>query len=433
MMRWPGLALALILGLLAAPAVAQSVYGCTDLASRIAIPSVEGANGVFYRIDPDLQMFHAFADETVADLAELSQVLAASGTTLIYLPVPTKALAMPDQLPQAARDLGFDLPIATTVYDDILRRLADAGVLSANLRSALRTAPEAPQSFFATDERLTSAGARRAAAALAEVISATPGFVDLPKSRFETQATGTAELPSDTHAILQRHCSIDLPPVLADTFATTRFQSGTETTDTAIFGGGSSGQIAIVGTDYTGGAAANLAGFLAEATGLEVIEYTVPQGGSFAAISTYLTSRGFAENRPAYLVWANPVFNSLAQHGDAPLRELVAAAGDTCRVALPLAAGVQANAVSADLTGLQAGQDYTLFVDADGAPAQSARFSFVTSAGQTLIRDALRHPGQVATGRFYLSMAGLGPDLQSVRIDLDVPMGLNARVTACFD
>ena len=428
-------AIAGLTSLLAQPVAAQSVYGCTDLSGRISVPSVEGSHGVFYRIDPDLHMFHPFSDESIDLLAELALALAAQGTTLIYLPLPTKSLAMPDQLPQAARDLGFDVTIATTVYDDMFRRLSEAGVQSVNLRTALRTAPEGQPSFFGTDDRMTPAGARRAAVAMAGVISGLPGFVDLPKSLFETRQTGATIIPSDMYNVLQRHCTAPLPLVQTDTFATTRFQSGATQTDSAIFGAGTAdARIALLGTEYSGGAMANLAGFLAENTGLDVIEYAVDDGGSFAAMSSYLTSRAFAEARPAYLIWANPVFNNLAQFGDQPLRELIAAAGASCRISLPLATGFEPNSISADLRGLEPGQTYSLFVDADGAQAAEARFNFTGATGLITSRIISRTLTQVPTGRFYMGMTGLTPsDAQTVRIDLDVPFGINARVSACID
>ena len=429
------LASVVIAALLALPAAAQSVYGCSNLSGRISMPSVEGSHGVFYRIDPDLHMFHAFSDESIDLLAELSQALAAQGTTLIYLPLPTKSLAMPDQLPQAARDLGFDLTIATTVYDDIFRRLSEAGVQSVNLRTALRTAPEGQPSFFGTDYRMTPAGARRAAVDLSDLIRTSTGFAGLPKNLFETRQTGSVVIPSEMYNVLQRHCTAPLPPVQTDTFATTRFQSGATQTESAIFGAGTAdARIALLGTEYSGGAMANLAGFLAENTGLDVIEYAVDGGGSFAAMSSYLTSRAFAEARPAYLIWANPVFNNLGQYGDQPLRELIAAAGGSCRVSLPLATGFEPNSISADLRGLEPGQDYTLFVDADGAQAAEARFDFTGATGLITSRIISRNLNQVPTGRFYMVMTGLTPnDAQTVRIDLDVPYGINARVSACVE
>ena len=116
------------------------------------------------------------------------------------------------------------------------------------------------------------------------------------------------------------------------------------------------------------------------------------------------------------------------------MRELIAAAGANCRVTVPLATGFEPNSISADLRSLEPGQSYTLFVDADGAQAAEARFDVTGADGLVTSRFITRIPAQVPTGRFYMPLAGLGPDgAQTVRIDLDVPFGLNARVAACFD
>ena len=412
------------------PAAGQSVYGCNDLAGRHSIPSVEGADGVFYRIDPDLRNFHPFSDEVIAQLADFSGALAALGTTLIYVPLPTKSLAMPDQLPQAAMDLGFDPDLATTVHDEILRRLRESGIHTVDVRAALRAAPDDQPSFFLTDYRMTAAGGRRTAQAISDALALTTGFTDVPKSLFDTRSGGMVTLASDMRGILQRHCLIALPDVQTETFVTTRFQDG-QSTDSTLFGTG--GSIALVGTEYSGEPATNLAGFLSEFTGLNVVQYAVADGGSFAAISTYLTSRSFQESRPAYLIWTNPVFENLAQFGDQPMRELIAAAGDQCRVTLPVASGAEMNAVTADLRSLDPGQSYTLFVDADGAQATMAQFDFTQNDGLIRTKSIFRNPQQAPTGRFYMPMSGLSSGgAQTVRIAFDVPVGPNTRVTACF-
>jgi alginate biosynthesis protein AlgX len=419
----------------ASPAVAQSIYGCVGLDDTNGLPSVEGDNGVFYRVTPDLHMFNAVSDDSVVRLAGLSQALAQLGTTLVYVPLPSKGLAMPDQLPQAARDYGFDVVLATTVYEDILKRLRNAGIATADVRKALRVGPDAPPSIYPTDYRLTAAGAGRVATAVAATISATPGFKDLQKGRFASSVTGKETLPSDMRAALQRHCQITLPDLLVDSFAITRLQGQAVAGDNTLLGGTpNSARVAVVGTEHVGTASSNFAGALSAASGLDVQQYTVSGGGSYAAISSYLTSRTFQEQRPAYLIWINPVENNLAQFGDQPMRELTAAAGGNCRVPLPSGPGGLANSVTADLTALDTTQSYTLFVDAEGTAATTARFDFQSATGLVRTRTVLRNAGQVATGRFYMPMSGLWPEgALSVTVTLDAPVVNAARVTACFD
>lgn len=441
------LGLALLLG--AGPAAAQSVHGCSDLAGPHALASVEGSEGTFFRLDPDLMMAHPFSDDTVEALARLSRTLAAQGTQLIYVPLPTKSLVLPGRLPPAARDLGYDATLAATLYDDMIARLTAAGVSAVNARAALRGGDAAQPSFFATDPRLTPTGARRAAEAVAATMATLPGLAALPRTRFETRSTGTARLPSPMRTALQRHCLIPLPQVEAETFATTRLDGavatggGTTLMAGAGIGAGSGAgpqaRVALVGTGDAGDPGLNLAGFLATATGLDVQAYAVTDGGAFAAISSYLTSRSFAEGRPAVLVWTHPMSESLADHGDQPLRELIAAAGDACRTALPLGPGTAPEMLVADLSAMDPAVPAMLMIDTGGAPATRVTVEVRGGASPARSRSVQRHRGQLPTGRFYVPLDGLWPEGAAMGaglvadIRIDVAAGPGSLVTACPD
>jgi len=422
---------------LASSAQAQSAYGCVDLEGLHSHASVEGEGGVFFPILPDLQMFHAFSDESIDDLARLGETLASLGTTLVYVPVPTKSLGMSEALPASARDYGFDADVAASVYDENIDRLRLKEIVTANARVALRGTPDEPPGFFAADPRITGEGARRLAQAVAAAIAETPGFADLPKSVSESRPSGIATLPSKTFSALQSLCLQPLPPVATESYVTTRVQASAAVNDNAVFGSGTAAGgtgVTILGTEITGDPGVNLAGFLSEFSGLDVVQYSVDGGGAFAAISSYLTSREFLDQRPAYLVWVNPIDNNLAQYGDQPLRELRAAAGANCRVPLTLLPSRQPNTVIADLSALDPSQSYTLFVDADGSPAGEARFDFLSGTGLVRSKYILRQEAQLRSGQFYMPLSGLWAEgARSVDIVLDAPFGNNTRVSACFD
>jgi alginate biosynthesis protein AlgX len=423
--------------LMAAPAIAQvaatSTYSCNGLDAQQKFAAVEGAGGVFYRVHPDLHMFNAFSEVTADRVAALSAALAAQGTTLVFVPVPTKSLAMPDQLPQAARDYGYDATLAATVYLETVKKLQKRGVAVVDARLALHAAADAKPSFFLTDYRMTASGAERQARAIADVITATKGFADLPKGRFEVAEAGSAIVESAMRSALQRHCLLPLPLAETATYSATQMQAAAVAKGNTIFGGGG-GRVAIVGTEIDGDAVSGLAGFVAKYTGLDTVQYAVTGGGAFAAISSYMTSAGFAEARPAYLVWAVPVQDSLANFGDQPFAELTAAAGDTCRVPLPVMANPQGNSVVADLASLDATQSYTLLVEVDNPAAGAAQFDFTSGSGMITSKSIYRSKDQVRTGRFFMPMSGLPPEgARTVEIRLDAAIGNTARVTACFN
>lgn len=424
-------ALAALLSVCAAgAATAQSAYGCLELDDRQAYPAVEGKAGTFFLVDPDLRMFHPLTEEAADDIANLSAALAARGTTLIYAPLPTKSLALPERLPQLAFDYGFDPDVAATYFDLVLDRLRSRDVATADLRRAMRSLDGAP-SFHLADDRITPAGAERAARALSETIRTTPGYADLPKAQFTTTTTGAITLPSDMRAALQRHCQIRLPEVIAEGSATT--QGGGAATGTNLFAGGdNAGGIVIVTTDKAGEPTANLAGTIATMTGIETQIYAVPEGGSFAAISSYMTSRLFQERRPAFLVWLNPVEHNLANRGDQPMAELVAAAKGDCGIPLSTTPGAELGSLAADLTTLERGRTYTLLIDSEGSSATAARFDFRGPDGTTRTRSVLRHRTQAPTGRFFMPLTGLWPEgATGVEVALDAPIAATARISAC--
>lgn len=423
--------------LLATPALAQvaaqSSYGCNGLDAQQKFAAVEGAGGVFYRLHPDLHMFNTMSEVTADRVAALSAALAAQGTTLIFVPVPTKSLAMPDQLPQAARDYGYDASLAATVYIEAVKKLQKRGVAVVDARLALHAAADAQPSFFLTDYRMTAAGADRQARAIADVIAATPGFADLPKGRFDMTEAGPAIIESAMRSALQRHCLLPLPPAQTPTYAAAQMQAAALAKGNTIFGGGG-GRIDIVGTEIDGDPVAGLAGFVARYTGLDTVQYAVTGGGAFAAIGSYMTSVGFAGARPAFLVWAVPVQDSLANFGDQPFAELTAAAGDTCRVPLPVMANPQSSSVVADLASLDPTQSYTLLAEVDNPTVGAAQFDFAAGSGLITSKSVYRSKDQVRTGRFFMPMSGLPPEgARTVEIRLDGAIGNNARVTACFN
>lgn len=415
----------------ALPARAESAFGCSDLDARHRMAAVEGANGTFFRLLPDLAMDPAFGDDTVIQMAALSQAMAAGGTSFVYVPLPGRALAMPQALPPAAFDLGFDPTLAASLYDDILTRLAERGIATVNARSALVAGPDKTPSFFPADPRLTSAGGARLAGAIAAALGQVPAVTELPRGKFETRGAGLTDLPSEMRTILQRHCLAPLPAVATETYVTTRIGAAAGGSG-GLMGTDTTPRIALLTHDDTGGAASNLAGFLADATGLDVLEYSVPGGGAFAAMSSYLTSQAFRDQRPAVLVWVNPVWESLATNGDQPMRELITAAGADCRQDLPIGQGPDGQTLIADISGLDPVRPGMLMVDTGGNPALEMRFDFRGSDGTTRSRWITRDPAQLPSGRFYIPADGLWPE-GAATVDIQIPgaFGPSARVAAC--
>lgn len=414
-----GAALALFLGV--EEAQATSVYGCENLQNAGIWASVEGRDGVFFRVDPDLYNYHPLTDETIAVVSDLSEALTAKGTTLVLAPIPTKALAMPHLVGHDADLFSHDGDIAATVYLDGLRRLADAKLVTAEPYDAMVRAAE--KSFFDTDPRLTASGGQIMAQAIGDKIRATGKYDGFATHRFVSEPNGPKPVFSSMRFALQQHCALPLPQAETQTFVTRLDQAAS----------GTVGVIALVGTEYSDLPETNFAGFLAEATGLDVIQYSLPGGGAFGAISTYLTSREFQSQRPDYLVWEYPVDENLGAKGLQPLEELIAAARGACRSELTLRTNAEnTTKAQARLESVDFGQHDALLLDLGPVPARVARFAFRTEDGLARTRVIARHPDQVQTGRFFVPLTGLwSGGASQVDITVDLPLDTEPQLLAC--
>jgi len=481
-------AAAVTVATLAGHAAADSNFGCVGLEADTDLATLEGHDGVFYRMVSDLRVDLPFSDQTVADLADWSRALARRGTTLVFAPVPTKSAAMPGWLPERARLMGFDLELATEVHLDILRRLEAAGVVTADLRAGMLAGEPGRRTFFGTDTHWNAYGAELAAMAVAEVLRAQPGFADLTKTRHETVEAGQRTAFSGMRRILQRRCKETLPEPITMTYET-RAVAGPDAIgiglgedaaldiglteppvldiglddpvphdagpgDTAVLdiglddaapvaigAGGAQDRridpadrlpVALVGTSFTDLAVSNFPGFLAQHTGVEVVNFAITGAGQYGAITSYLTSDDFQLSPPAFLVWEVPIYANLAQTGNRQMRELIAAADGRCSAPVAFEARADRLSLIADLpAGL--GPDHTLFLDTDNRATAAATFRFHDGAGRFRIKSMLRGKRARLNGRFYMPMTGLWPDgATRVEIDFPIPLGSAPGVFACM-
>lgn len=430
----PLLTAALLLGGLAGGTSARaepSAFGCSGLDTVSGLPSVEGKNGVFYRVLADLRMRHPMEDAVMEQMAELSDALAARGTTLIYVAVPTKSQAMPQFLPQAATDYAYDSATATLVYNDIVQRLGQHGVLAPDILSALSQAGPDEMPFFQADFHWTSEGARLAAEAISAVMQAQPFYADLALGEYKTSELEPITAFSTMRRTLQAFCILELPPVKARAHLTEMVVVSTDGAEDIFAGGDEAVQIVLVGTSFSDSPLGNFAGYLSQYSGLDVVNYAVTGGNQFGALTSYLTSRDFADNPPRFLVWENPIYSNLAQYGPDPLDELIAAAGPSCSMALPTTPS-GSNGLTADVSSIVIGPQDVILADLGADGPREVEFRLTTKSGITRTAIMQRSDRMLASGRFFKPLASIWhPDLASLTVTFDIPVSATSTLTLC--
>lgn len=426
--------------LLTSPTLAASSFGCKHLEDNPTLPAVEGKDGFFFRIFADLRMQHPFTEEVTTMMGQLSDALKAHGTTLIYVPIPTKSVTLPTFLPEEAALFGFDETVASTVYKDQIARLKAKNVIAVDLLKALKTTDSNDPPFFRSDFHWTSTGARKAAETIGTMIKAMPDYAEVTPVNYETRPIGAELAVSGMRRELQAYCSESLPPVVSAAFETVEVASADATLD--IFGddtpaqaeGGASkaDEVALVGTSFSDALVPNFSGFLAEYASLPVANFALTGGNQFGAITPYLTSKEFQAERPRYLVWENPIYNNLAQYGTGPMTELIAAARNDCAPVTNKPFVDETGALVADLSPDRIGAKQVMLADAGDAGSRDVVLKFTSKDGRTFQRELHRGDRVRSTGRFFIPLESLDSlELEKVEIKFDRLSKDTATVSLC--
>ena len=454
----PALALCASLAPFAAAAESVSAFGCVGTDAAVTA-SIEGRDGVFYRVQSDLRLQHPMDDIVVEQLAELSRVLAEGGTTLLYVNVPTKGQAMPGYLPPEAAEYGYDPAVMEANYRDVIGRLSAAGVAAPDLMDAMLAAGPDEKVFFRSDFHWTPAGARLAAKAIGDMIRSMPGYADVTPVSFTSTEAEPEIAFSGQRRELQTFCKGTLPQAEAVTWVTSRADAATEVNDASdifaeapavdpaadpesapeaegtaldIFGtDAAEASLVLVGTSFSDSDINNFAGFLSEYAGIETVNYAITGGNQFGSVTSYLTSAEFAANRPTFLVWENPIYNSLAQFGPLPMDELIVAAGGSCDIATDaVAEGTDTLAASFAPGSLKATDAF--FFDFGGEGARNATVTLQAAGGVSRTVRIERGERLRATGRFFLKLEPYWlPDLTRVAVTFDRPLRETSNLTLC--
>jgi alginate biosynthesis protein AlgX len=293
-------------------------------------PLYQGKNGWFFRYGADITDTLVISPDAVAKVAKVSEILRKRGTTLVYMPVPTRGLVGQDLLPAAVTDgVIYDPDLAAKSHHGHVEAMRKAGVVTIDLASALKANPPKDPLFLARDLHWTPEGARWAAQQARHTFDEQPSFADIPKLKFETTATTAKAFTSRMHQALAGVCGTDKDmSEQVSGFDTKRVGA---TADDLLGGESEISPIALVGTSFSDTPIFNFEGFLSQALESEVANFAVSGGGQYTALYKWALTEGQKPELPKFLVWELPIYNRL---DDAEylimFRQIIAAAHGAC-------------------------------------------------------------------------------------------------------
>jgi alginate biosynthesis protein AlgX len=315
----------------AAPAFAcENAYEGGKRSDYFGTPLFQGADGWFFRLGSDLTDSQTVSPDAVAKVARVSEILAKRGTTLVYLPVPTRGVLGQKFLPAAAADgVVYDPELAVRSHVSYVDAMRKAGVAAVDLASPLKSAPPKEQLSLARDLHWTPEGARWTAFTARRAFDELPGFPELPKMKFETSSLGAQAYTSNMYDALSGVCGTQASMAeKVNGYETKRVGA---TADDLLGGDSSVSPVALVGSSFSDIKVFNFEGFLSEALETEVANFAISGGGQFAALYKWALTEGQKPETPKFLVWELPVYDRV---DDKPylimFRQIIAAVHGPC-------------------------------------------------------------------------------------------------------
>lgn len=425
-MRTPSLlALGLALGLGALFWGLRGASGDETYFCEAAAKSASYRGEWFYRLQPapggwllrddDLADGVRLREGTLEDLQKLSRALAAEGVTLIVAAQPPRGVALgPDSVPDYQPD------DALRGYRAVRERLRNAGLLVTDLAAVVKNTPDY---FFRRDHHWTPDGAEASAEAVAATIVSTPVFqsTTFTPGRFRTEAVRSEAQRGSFGEAIGEICG-RAPP--AETF--TRYRTVAEAGPGGGLFGGAAPPIALVGTSNSARDDLNFAGFLAQASGLEVLNASLVGGGPEAALDAYLRSETFRASRPTFLVWE---FATLFDVPQDPLfyRQLIPSVRGACSARERTASVTRRLEPTTPLTGLRGNGTFLYLELSDlSQTAFRVRLRYADGRSETVRLERSTREGN--DGRFFLALNG---PLRSAALELPAAAEGDVTVLVC--
>ena len=362
-----------------------------------------GPEGWLLRHD-DLATTFQLNRETLTYLVSLNKTLAAQGVTLIIAAQPPRGVAL-----AAGSMPGYAPSDALARYEAVRTTLQNAGLHVADLAKVVT---QTPNYFFKRDHHWTPEGSRASAQAVAQTLTSTPEFrsVVFEQRKFKTEAVRTEEQLGSFGKAIGQICGKNPPAEKLTRYRTTEVSA-----ERGDLFETSAPLIALAGTSNSAREDLNFAGFLTQASGLDVLNVSAVGGGPQAALGAYLRSKTFLESKPVFLVWEFATLFDVPQ-GTLFYRQLVPSVQGACSAAQSEASVTKPLGRNVPLfTGLQDKSAAFLYLELSDLAQTSLELELSYQGGRAK-RVKLEHSTRERNdGKFFLS---LGKPLKAVTLTL---------------
>ncbi|MDA1101272.1 MAG: hypothetical protein O2967_20080 [Proteobacteria bacterium] len=346
--------------------------------------------------------------EVQALLRRTVQRLNARGTTLIFLPLPSRALMHPDKIdPDNLLFKKYVASEAQKQFRQYISAMAKAGVVTIDLTLDVGREETGSTFYMATDAHWSAEGARLAAKAIANTLRRHSSYAKLKKVKYSLKEVRQFKKNGSIKIYLEKICGpIDLQETVKvyEAVPDVNLQMSGMQNPAIVVTGTSNGH-----SNVRHGHSYSFPEFLAYYTDLPIANYSNVGGHNFGALLEFLRSDDFMNHPPRFLVWETP-FNFGMPISRSGLVQLAASSAGFCapnniRYQQELSAekGKEVVLKHANLMTSQGSPDYLQISSGTESP-RSMDFLFQFADGKERRVNIERNKHVSNNGRYFIEL-----------------------------
>lgn len=250
------------------------------------------------------------AEKNIADnlnyVSKVSEIFSDRGIKMIVALVPAKSRVYQEYLGSHHYPAKVE-----PVYHDIRKFLKDEGIPVTDILWIMEKKRDDLDIFLRTDTHWTPAGAKLAARQVAHEVARTWPSLDLEKTEFITDRTGSVEHEGDLLSYIPLGAMREsIGPKLDDLSQqeTRELSDGSAAVqdEASMLFDVKAIPVTLVGTSYSANPLWNFDGFLKEAMNTDILNAADEGMGPFATMQKYLKDASLKETPPKLVVWEIP-------------------------------------------------------------------------------------------------------------------------------
>ena len=294
---------------------------CEAANNKKGIRVFQGQDGWLFH-PGDLATNLEISDDALPYLARLNRALEQQGVRLLIANLPTRGMLHHNKFDNNQPFFkSYNNSLANYSFLKVNLVLNSVGILTPNLLQPFKNQGKPYNYSFTRDSHWSPSGSRVVAQEISRVIKALPEYKLIASQQFKTHTGDIKNRRTDLAYYVRKVCgNVKIPPEPEQVYKT--IPVGNVVQDRDLFGDKLIPEIVLIGTSNSANNQVNFWGFLQDFLDIEILNVSIPAGGTWTAIKDYFLKTK-PTDYPRVAIWEFPYGIVFQLNKLQPYRELI--------------------------------------------------------------------------------------------------------------